>query len=134
RARIIHCRRDPVDTCLSCYFTNFQSVDFAWSLEDIGAYYRAYDKLMAHWSRVLPAAIHEVQYEELIQDQEGVSRQLLAFCGLDWDQRCLTFYNTRRVVRTASTLQVRKPISEKAIGRWQHYRAHLGPLFRALGL
>src|SRR5262249_2670141 len=65
RARIIHCRRDPLDVCLSCYFQNFQNVDFAWSLEDIGAYYRSYDKLMGHWSRVLPVPMHEVQYEEL---------------------------------------------------------------------
>ena len=133
RARIIHCRRDPIDTCLSCYFQNFQNVDFACSLEDIGAYYNAYETLMAHWSRVLPLEIHEVRYEELIQDQEAVTRKLLSYCGLDWDERCLAFYETRRAVRTASAIQVRKPISGRAIGRWRHYRSHLGPLFRALG-
>ena len=133
RARVIHCRRDPFDTCLSCYLQNFQNVDFACSLEDIGAYYNAYETLMAHWSRVLPLEIHEVRYEELIQDQEAVTRKLLSYCGLDWDERCLAFYNTRRSVRTASAIQVRKPISGQAIGRWHHYRSHLGPLFRALG-
>ncbi|HWY88989.1 MAG TPA: sulfotransferase [Gemmataceae bacterium] len=133
RAPIIHCRRDPLDVCLSCYLTNFHNVPFASSLEDIGAYYRSYDKLMAHWSRVLPARIHEVCYEELIHNQEAVTRKLLAYCGLDWNERCLTFFNTRRVVRTASWLQVRKPISAQAIGRWKHYRRHLGPLFQALG-
>ena len=100
---IIHCRRDPLDVCLSCYFQNFLEVAFACSLEDIPAlYHRAYETLMAHWSRVLPVPIHEVSYEELVQDQETVSRKLLSFCGLDSDDRCLTFWNTRRVVQTAS--------------------------------
>jgi len=134
RARIIHCRRDPLDVCLSCYFTNFQKSDFAWSLEDIGIYYRTYEKLMSHWSRVLPVPIHEVRYEDLIQNQETVTRNLISLCGLDWDQSCLSFFNTRRPVTTASTVQVRKPISSQALGRWKHYRAHLGPLFKALGL
>jgi tetratricopeptide (TPR) repeat protein len=132
-ARIIHCRRDPLDVCLSCYFTNFQISDFAWSLQDIAVRYRSYARLMAHWSAVLPLPIHEVRYEELVHDQEAMTRKLLAFCGLDWDDRCLTFYNTRRVVRTASRVQVRKPISASAIGRWKNYRDHLGPLLEALG-
>ena len=131
-ARIIHCRRDPVDVCLSCYFQNFQR-DYAWSLEDIGAYYRSYERLMAHWSRVLPLEIHEAGYEDLVHDQEGATRKMLAYCGLDWDERCLTFYNTRRAAQTASAVQVRKPISGQALGRWRHYRSHLGPLFQALG-
>jgi tetratricopeptide (TPR) repeat protein len=133
RARIIHCRRHPLDVCLSCYFQNFNHVNFAWSLEDIGAYYRAYTKLMAHWSGVLPVAVHELRYEDLIHHQETVTRDLLAYCGLEWNERCLAFFKTRRVVRTASNVQVRKPISVQAIGRWKHYRSHLGPLFRALG-
>jgi tetratricopeptide (TPR) repeat protein len=133
RARVIHCRRDPFDVCLSCYFQNFQNIDFASSLEDIGVHYRAYEKLMAHWSRVLPLEIHEVANEDLIHDQETVTRKLIFYCGLEWDERCLTFFNTRRAVQTASSVQVRKPISGQAIGRWKHYRAHLGPLFKALG-
>jgi hypothetical protein len=112
---------------------NFSSADFAWSLEDIGAYYRAYERVMAHWARLLPVQIHDLCYEELVRDQEGTTRELLAFCGLTWDDRCMAFYNTHRAVRTASSLQVRKPISDGAIGRWRHYRAHLGPLFQALG-
>jgi tetratricopeptide (TPR) repeat protein len=133
RARVIHCRRDPIDACLACYFQSFHDLIFAWSLEDIGAYYCAYEKLMAHWSRVLPLACHELCYEELVHDQEGVTRKLLAFCGLDWNERCLRYFNTRRVVRTACSLQVRKPISAHTIGRWKHYRSYLEPLFRALG-
>ena len=133
RARIIHCRRDPLDICVSCYFQNFREIEFAWSLENIGAYYRAYEKLMAHWTHVLPVPIHEVVYEDLIHNQEKVSRDLLEHCGLAWDARCLRFYTTRRVVRTASSVQVRKPLSAGAIGRWKHYRAYLEPLFQALG-
>jgi tetratricopeptide (TPR) repeat protein len=133
QARIIHCRRDPIDTCLSCFFTNFKNIDFALSLEDIGAYYAAYEKVMAHWSGVLPLEILEVTNEDLIQNQEAVTRKMLAYCGLDWQERCLTFWSTRRVVQTASSVQVRKPISAKGVGRWKHYRSHLGPLFKALG-
>jgi hypothetical protein len=73
-----------------------------------------------------------MSYEDLVQNQEAGTRQLLDFCGLEWDERCLAFFKTRRVVRTASCLQVRRPISTRAIGRWQHYRSHLGPLFTAL--
>jgi tetratricopeptide (TPR) repeat protein len=132
QARVIHCRRDPVDVCLSCYFHNIQDVPFTCSLKDIGAYYRAYEKLMAHWSQVLPVKIHEVRYEQLVHNQEKVSRDLLSYCGLDWDERCLAFWKTRRVVQTASSIQVRQPIFTHAIGRWRHYQSHLSPLFQAL--
>jgi tetratricopeptide (TPR) repeat protein len=132
RTRIVYCRRDPRDVCLSCYFQNFQGMDYTWSLEDIGAYSRQYERLMAHWHDVLPLPIFELCYEDLIARQEEITRKLLAHCGLDWDERCLTFYNTRRNVQTASTIQVRKPLSAKSIGRWEHYRAHLGPLLKAL--
>lgn len=132
RARVIHCRRDPLDVCLSCYFQNFHDMRFAWSLDDIGAYHRCYRKLMAHWANVLPVPIHDVVYEDLVHNQEKVTRDLLTYCGLDWDPRCLEFHATRRVVRTASAVQVRNPISARAIGRWKHYRAHLQPLFEAL--
>jgi tetratricopeptide (TPR) repeat protein len=133
-ARVIHCRRDPLDLCLSCYFQNFQHITFACSLEDIGVYHRSYEKLMAHWQRVLPLPVHEVRYEDLIDNQDVVTHQLLDFCGLHWDERCLTFFNTRRAVRTASSVQVRRPISSTAVGRWRNHRTHLQPLFAALGL
>jgi tetratricopeptide (TPR) repeat protein len=134
RARVIHCRRDPIDTGVSCYFQNFQHLNFAWTLEDIGVYHREYERLMAHWARALPLPMLEVAYEDLVHHPDAVSRKLLAFCGLSWDERCLTFYQTQRVVRTASSLQVRRPLSTKSIGRWKRYRAHLDPLLRALGL
>jgi len=134
RARVIYCRRDPRDVCLSCYFHNFQGVDYSWSLEEIAIYYRQYERLMAHWADVLPIPIHEVHYEDLIADQEDITRSLLAYCGLDWDERCLTFYKTQRAVQTASTIQVRKPLSRKSIGRWKNYRFHLASLFAALAV
>jgi tetratricopeptide (TPR) repeat protein len=133
RARVIYCRRDPLDVCLSCYFQNFQGMDFAWSMEDIAVYFRQYERLMAYWRQVLPLPILEVSYEQLIADHETVSRSLVAFCGLEWSDRCLTFFKTTRAVQTASTIQVRKPISTKPVGRWKRYRSHLEPLLTALG-
>src|SRR5262249_38127318 len=110
RARVIHCRRDPLDTCVSCYTHNFKFVRFATSLEDIGLYYREYERLMEHWRSVLPLRLYEVQYEELVAKQEMISRELVAFCGLEWNNSCLTFHETRRVIHTSSKLQVRQPI------------------------
>jgi tetratricopeptide (TPR) repeat protein len=134
-ARVIHCVRDPRDTCLSCYFADFASrPTYAYALEDLGFFYRMHDRLMEHWRRELPLRITEVRYEELIARPEEVSRQLVEFCGLEWDQRCLQFYNNPRPVRTASGWQVRQPIYKSAIGRWRNYEKHLGPLFKALGL
>ena len=132
RARLIVCRRDPRDVCLSCYFQNFQYMEFSWSLEDIAFYYGQYERLMTHWREVLPFPIHEVCYEELVTNQERVTRELLSHCGLEWDERCLTFYNTRRAVQTASTIQVRKPMSTKSVGRWKRYEQHVGPLLEEL--
>jgi tetratricopeptide (TPR) repeat protein len=135
RARVIHCRRDPRGVCLSCYFQYFrEDMDFTWDLGDLGRYYRAYERLMDHWRAVLPLRTLDVVYEDLATHQEAVSRQLVAFCGLDWDQRCLAFHENRRPVQTASKLQVRKPMYTTSIGRWRHYAAHLGPLLEALGL
>jgi tetratricopeptide (TPR) repeat protein len=132
RARIIHCRRDVMDVCLSCYFQNFVWVNYATSLEDLGFYYRQYERLMRHWREVLPSSVHNVEYEELVRDQERVSRGLLAFCGLDWSDRCLAFHENRRAVQTASKLQVREPVYARSIARWKRYERHLVPLQQAL--
>jgi hypothetical protein len=133
KARIIHCRRDPLDTCLSCYLQNFgASIPYSLDLRHLGRYYRAYERLMAHWSRVLPVPMFELNYEELTANPEEISRRLVAFCGLEWDERCLRFHQTQRIVRTASVLQVRQPIYRSAVGRWKHYEAFLQPLREAL--
>ena len=87
RGRIIHCRRGPVDTCVSSFFQNFgDPLAFTLDLRHLGHYYREYERLMAHWARVLPVPIFELRYEDLTADQEAVSRRLVAFCGLDWDE------------------------------------------------
>jgi len=132
RARVIHCRRDPRDTCVSCFCENFAEISFPSSLEDLGRYYGDYERLMTHWRQVLPLAMFEVQYEELVADLEAVSRRLLSFCGLDWDDRCLRFHETARPVYTASRLQVRQPIYSSSVGRWRRYQSHLGPLLALL--
>jgi tetratricopeptide (TPR) repeat protein len=134
RARIIHCRRDPLDVCASAYFQNFKWMPHAASLHDIAFHHSQYERLMEHWRRVLPVPIHEVVYEELVADPPTVSRELVAACGLDWDERCLSFYRTERVVQTASKLQVRRPIFKGSVGRSSAFRAHLEPLRLALGL
>jgi tetratricopeptide (TPR) repeat protein len=132
-ARVIHCRRDPVDVCLSCYFQNFAHPHlFTLDLRHLGHYYREYERLMNHWTRVLPLPILDLHYEELTADQEGASRRLLAFCGLEWDDRCLRFHHTQRVVQTSSILQVRQPMYRSSVGRWKRYEAHLQPLLEAL--
>lgn len=133
KARIVHCRRDPIDTCLSCFFLNFGTrLPFALDLRHLGRYYREYERLMAHWAQVLPLPIFDLDYEELTADQESASRRLIEFCGLPWDERCLRFFDSQRVVRTPSTLQVRQPMYRSAVGRWKPYEAHLQPLLDEL--
>jgi hypothetical protein len=128
QARVIHCRRDPLDTCLSCYFQNFPGNDFASSLEDLGTYYLEYERLMAHWRTVLPLRMLEVRYEELVINLEARARDLVAFCGLEWSDHCLRFYEQPLAVQTASALQVRQPIYTNSVGRWRHYASHLQSL------
>jgi Sulfotransferase family len=135
RARIIHCRRDPADTCLSCYSTHFGgSLRWSYDLRDLGRYYRSYARVMAHWRRVLPPGrMLEVRYEDVIADLEGQARRLVEHCGLEWEDACLAFHENRRPVHTASIAQVRRPLYASSVGRWRHYEKHLGPFFDALG-
>ncbi|MCH8038435.1 MAG: sulfotransferase, partial [Proteobacteria bacterium] len=135
RATIIHCRRDPLDTCLSCYFQNFANgLNFTYDLGHLGAVYRHYARLMAHWREVLPLRTLDVCYEDLVAQPEGVSRDIVAFCGLDWDDRCLDFHRHERQVRTASFWQVRQPIFATSVGRWRKFSRFLGPLFESLDM
>lgn len=130
RARIVHCRRDALDTAFSCYTTLFDNhLGFSYDLEELGRFYRAYERLTAHWRAVLPPAqFIEVEYERLVGDLEGEARRLIAFCGLPWDAACLTFYRAPRPVRTASMTQVRRPIYATSVGRARALRAKLSTL------
>jgi hypothetical protein len=88
---------------------------------------------MAHWRKVLPGRMFEIQYETLVAEQEAMSRAIIAHCGLEWDPRCLAFHEHERQVRTASFWQVRQPLYATSVGRWRHYEKYLGPLKTALG-
>ncbi|MGI9385909.1 MAG: tetratricopeptide repeat-containing sulfotransferase family protein, partial [Methyloligellaceae bacterium] len=137
KAAIIHCRRDPLDTCLSCYFQNFREPKLlAWTndLEDMGFYYREYERIADHWRDVLPGRMFEVNYEDIVADHEGMSRKLIEHVGLSWDDACLDFHKSERGVQTASAAQVRKPIYNSSIGAWRNYAKHLAPLRQALGI
>jgi tetratricopeptide (TPR) repeat protein len=136
-ARIIHARRDPVDTCLSCFSILFEGDGnpYTYDLGELGRFYRGYDSLMAYWRAVLPPGVMiEVQYEEVVDDLETQARQIIAHCGLEWDEACLAFHKTRRPVRTSSVAQVRQPIYQSSVGRWRPYREQLRPLLEELGI
>ncbi len=134
-ARVIHVRRNPVDTCLSCYqrlFTHDQP--HTYNMGELGRYYRRYMDLMEHWRRVLPAdAMLDVDYESVVADFENQARRIIEYCRLPWDAACLKFHETSRPVKTASATQVRRPIYKSSVGRWRPYEAYLGPLLEALG-
>lgn len=134
-AKIIHVKRNPLDTCISCFSRLFRHNQYqSYNLYEQGLFYRNYEHLMNHWRKVLPAgAFYELQYETLIKDTEAETRRLIDFCGLDWNNDCLEFYKTRRSVRTASITQVRQPIYTTSMERWRRYEKFLGPLQEALG-
>lgn len=132
-ARIIHCMRNPLDSCLSCYFQDFfQRMDWCYDQKNLAAYYRGYEKLMNHWKQVLNIQIMDVSYEELVSDQENISRKLIEFCDLDWTDEWLQFHKTKRFVATASYDQVRRPIYKKSVARWKNYEQHIGILIKEL--
>jgi tetratricopeptide (TPR) repeat protein len=133
-AGIIHCTRDPRDTCLSIYFKQFSAeYSYASSLDSLAAYYRLYEALMAHWSQALSIRMLEVNYESLVEDQEGVTRTMLDFLGLPWDASCLRFNENRRAIATPSYQQVRKPIYRNSVGRWKNYAPFLGDFLQESG-
>lgn len=133
-ARIIHCRRNPLDNCLSIYFQDFiWSHDYAVNLADIGFYYKEYERLMNHWKEVVDIPIMTIQYEDMLQDQEALSRKLLEFCDLEWDESVMKFYDSNRDVGTASYDQVRQPIYQSSKERWKNYEKHLSELKEVLG-
>ena len=135
-ARVILCRRDARDTCLSCYFQHFDTRAvhlYLYDLADCARQYVETERLAAHWLKVLPLHILEVQYESLVANQEAESRRLIDFLGLPWDPACLEFHRAQRSVYTASVWQVRQPMYASSVGRWRHYERHLGPMLQVLG-
>ncbi|HVJ51597.1 MAG TPA: sulfotransferase [Aliidongia sp.] len=133
-ARVIICRRDPRDNVLSCYFQQFtEGMVFTTDLADCARRYLETERMAAHWRRILPLRMLEVQYETLVADLEGEARRMIDFLGLDWHPACLSFHETERVVNTFSAWQVRQPIYSSSVGRWRNYERHLQPLFEILG-
>ncbi len=135
-AKIVHVRRNPLDTCLSG-FTQLFNADtqaYGYDLTEIGGYYVSYARLMEHWREVLPEdAFCELQYEELVADKEEQIRRLINYCGLEWNDACLESHKSGRSVKTASITQVRQPVYTSSIERWRHYEKYLQPLIGALG-
>ncbi|HXW29310.1 MAG TPA: tetratricopeptide repeat protein, partial [Xanthobacteraceae bacterium] len=135
-ARIIHVRRNPIDTCLSCFSTLFtRGHPYTYDLAELGRYYRAYQAMMEHWQKALPAAvILDVSYEDVVADVNAQARRMLEHCGLPWDDVCLAFFETQRAVSTASAAQVRRPVYDTSVGRWRAYQSALQPLLQALAI
>ncbi len=133
-AKIIHTHRHPLDTLLSCYFQNFANgVEFSFSIEGLADYYRLYRQMMAHWERALPGYIFHLRYEELVSEPERVTRELLDFCELPWEDGCLEFSETERKVTTASSWQVRQPLYQRSVHRYENYEQFLQPWKDQLG-
>jgi tetratricopeptide (TPR) repeat protein len=132
-APIVHCVRDPMGTCWSMFREYFGGGHgYCYNQSALGRYWRRYRHLMDHWHKVLPGEIHDVKYENLVEHPENTIRSLLEYCRLPWEDKCLAFYDTKRVVNTASFLQVRRPIYKTSIGSWMPVAQELAPLREAL--
>lgn len=133
-AKIINTRRNPIDNCFGCFKQLWaEGQYFSYDLEDLGRYYQDYHRLMEHWHQVFPNKIHDVQYEKVVDDLEENVRNLLAYCKLPFEEKCLRYHDTERAVNTASSEQVRQPIYKSAVSYWKHFDSHLEPLKAALG-
>jgi tetratricopeptide (TPR) repeat protein len=134
-ARIIHCKRNPLDTCLSCFFQDFAgNHPYSGNLASLGEYYLEYQRIMAHWRTLLRIPVYDIQYEELVANAESVTPDLIKFCGLEWDDACLDFHMSQRTVATASYDQVRRPLYTSSMARWRHYEGYIGELINTLGI
>ena len=132
-ARIVHVRRNPMDSCFALYKTLFRNGSpYSYDLHDLARYYLAYDKLMAHWRSVLPGRFLDLDYEHVVQSHEPATRELLEWCGLPFDPQCLEFHRNPAPAATASAAQVREPLHARSIGIWRNYAAQLAPLAEAL--
>ena len=136
-AKIINCNRNPLDNCLSIFFTDLEinsaADEWSSSLKTIGFRYKQYNKLMQYWKKTLNLQILDVQYENMVENLEENARQIIKHCGLEWEPQCLEFYKSKRSVQTASVSQVRRPIYKTSVSRWVPYAKHLTPLVEELG-
>ena len=128
-AKIIHAKRDARDVALSCWLTQFGSIRWACNEEHLRERIRQYQRMMDHWHKVIPDRFIEMNYEDLVANQEAESKRLIEYIGLDWDEDCLRFFESDRIVRTASITQVRQPIYNKSVARWEAYKDHISELF-----
>jgi tetratricopeptide (TPR) repeat protein len=129
KAKFIYSKRDVHDIAVSCWITNFKQIRWACEQEDIAGRIKNHLRIMEHWRKVLPAPILEIEYEQTVEDLEGVARRMIAFCNLEWDPACLAFHESKRTVRTASLSQVRQPVYKKSVQRWKNYEEPLKQLF-----
>ena len=128
-AKIIYCDRNPLDACLSMFFQNFESsVQFSFSLENLGHWYKEYLHLMQHWKSLFRNKIFDIKYEDIVNETEIASRKMIDYCELEWDEKCLEFYKTKRNINTASQWQVRQPIYNSSLNKWKRYDQHIGVL------
>jgi len=132
-ARIINARRHPLDSCFGSFKQLFASGQpFSYDMTEIGEYYLQYQRLMAHWHRVMTGSVRDVQYENVVADLDTEVRRILEFCGLPFEASCLRFHETERAVKTASSEQVRRPLYSTSVNLWRNYEAHLDTLVEIL--
>ncbi|QIG50089.1 tetratricopeptide repeat protein [Nordella sp. HKS 07] len=133
-ARIVHCKRNPVDTCWSCFQNPLNDAHpYSRDLVSLGLYYREYSRLMDHWKQLMPHQIYELNYEKFTADFEAEARKMIDFLGLSWDEACLNFHESGSTVQTFSRRQVRNPVYKSSVERWRRYENELQPLVSALG-
>ena len=129
QSRIIHCTRDSLDTCISNYFQNYGGYNgFASDLKTTGHFITQFKRLMKHWENVLENPVLTVNYENLVANQEQVTKEIVEFCGLEWNSACLSFHKNSRLVNTASINQINQPMYSTSVTRWRNYEAHLDEL------
>jgi len=131
-ARIVHCQHNPLDNCISLFCHCFMPLTCSFDLTELGQYYLDYQRLMSHWQNLFPGEIFTLRYEELVVDQERVSKQLIDYVGLDWDEKCIDFHNNERNVMSPSNLQVRQPMYKYSMNKWKNYEKHIQPLIELL--
>ena len=128
-AKIIHCERNALDTCLSCYKTNFtESNEYTYSLEGLGSYYLIYKEQIEYWNKIFKKQILNVKYEDVVADTKKETKKILDYLDLNFEENCLEFYKNKRPVETASLVQVRKPVYKNSINSWMKYKDFLKPL------